>query len=102
MHKKYYYFIAELEVRDQGIFKSYISEVHKIVHSYGGEYLVRGGPIIASEGNWSPQRIIVIRFKTAEDAKKCFESSEYKAILPYRLKSSEGKWIIVEGVEDQG
>lgn len=95
---KYYYFIAELKVHNPSLFKNYIAEVHKVVHKYGGKYLVRAGSVVASEGGWDPQRVIVIRFKSAKDAKNCFASDEYKAIMPYRIKSSKGHWIIIEGV----
>jgi len=39
-----------------------------IVKSYDGKFIARGGQTITLEGDWKPERIVVIEFSSAERA----------------------------------
>ena len=92
------YLIVEIEVRDEGIYSEYVDKVRPIVENNEGKYLSRGGVVTPVSGNWTPQRIILIEFPSAEAVLKCFSSEEYKKIAHLREASTEGRAVIVEGV----
>jgi len=93
------YFIAEVsEVTNQDQFNTYAAGVPKTIERYGGHYLVRGGKTESLEGE-QPKRIVVIAFNSAADAEKWYNSPEYSAIRPIRLRSAKSRGFIVEGVE---
>jgi uncharacterized protein (DUF1330 family) len=91
------YVIVEVEVLDQETYSRYVAQVREVVERHGGHYLARGGKVLAMSGNWKPERMILIEFDSARQARECFASPEYRAIAPLRERSARTKAIIVEG-----
>lgn len=59
----------------------------KVLHTlrlYGGGFLIRGGEFQALEGDWQPMHLSVMRFPTADHARRWYASPEYRAIVPLR------------------
>jgi len=92
------YFIVEIEVTDPTPFEEYRKQVSPTIEKYGGRYVVRGGKCETIEGAWAPKRVVVLEFPSVEQAKRWYDSPEYKPLLALRLKTSKGKMILVEGV----
>jgi uncharacterized protein (DUF1330 family) len=93
------YAIVDFELRDPGAMREYIVRVPAIIRKFGGRYLVRGGKTETLEGNWEPDRIVLLEFPNAEQAKLFYYSEEYKPFKEVRLKAGTSKLILVEGVE---
>lgn len=91
------FYIAEVLVTNAEDFKPYAANVPATIERYGGRYLVRGGVIEGLEGE-PPKRLIVTAFPSPADARKWYESPEYSAIRPIRLRSATTRAFIVEGV----
>jgi len=92
------YYIAEVfSVSDQAQFDKYGDGVPKTVEKYGGHYLVTFGKTQSLEGE-QPKRIVVIAFNSVADALKWYNSPEYSAIRPIRLRSAKSRGFVVEGV----
>jgi len=53
--------------------------------------------VITLSGEWHPKRLVVIEFKTVEQARKCLASPEYLEIAPLREQAAVSRAIIVEG-----
>lgn len=94
------YMILEIEVVDAETYAEYVAQAPATVEQYGGRYLVRGGAVTALAGGWDPQRLVVIEFPTMERFQEWLTSPEYSTIAPLRERSTKGKAIVVEGVED--
>ena len=91
------YVIVELEITDPDKFGEYRELVPATIEQYGGRYIVRGGSIEVLEGDWNPQRIVVLEFESTEQAKKWIDSDEYKPVKQMRFDSANTKLILVEG-----
>ena len=91
------YMIIQIEVLDRETYSRYVAQVRDVVERHGGRYLARGGNVIAMSGDWKPERVILVEFGSAQQARECFTSPEYKAIAPLREKSARTKAILVEG-----
>ena len=59
--------------------------------------LVVYGKIEALEGE-APDGVVVLQFPTVADAKAWYNSADYQAVLPYRLKAAKHRAFIVEGL----
>lgn len=94
------YYIAEFELKDAESFKPYHAGVPATVAKYGGVYTVRGGSTVSLEGA-PPKRIIIMTFKSLDDAKRWYDSPEYSALRPHRQKSGNTRNYIVEGFLDK-
>lgn len=91
------YFIADLEVTDPTGFAEYRQLVPDTIEKYGGRYLVRGGAVETLEGDWQPQRIVVVEFPSLEQARRWYHSEEYSGPKALRFKSAQTDLILVEG-----
>jgi uncharacterized protein (DUF1330 family) len=92
------YFIVDIDVTDPAAFEEYRKAVPATVEKYGGKFLVRGGRVEVVEGSWRPKRVVVTEFPSLEQAKRWYDSEEYRALKALRLRTSEGNVILVEGV----
>ena len=94
------YLIAQLTVTDPEGFGRYRDAVTERVARYGGRYLVRGGATDCLEGDWAASRMVIIAFDSVEQAKRFYDSPEYREILPLRRDNSEGVVVLAEGYAD--
>ena len=69
------------------------------VERHGGRYLARGGETFVLEGDWDPDRLVVIEFATVEAAIAWYESDDYTAIRELRVGAGEWRMVIVRGVD---
>jgi uncharacterized protein (DUF1330 family) len=63
---------------------------------FGGRFLVRGGAYEVLEGDWQPQRLVVIEFESKERAKAFYDSPEYVAARQARAGVSSFDMVLVE------
>ena len=92
------YAIIHDEIQDQTLFAEFRRRVGATVEAHGGRYLVRGGAIEVMDGDWSPDRIVVIEFDSVEQARAWLTSPEYTEIKQIRMNAASASVIIVEGV----
>ena len=92
------YLIAEVNLKEPEAYSEYLSKVPKIISKYKGEYLVKGGTISHHEGNWRPNRIIVVKFPSREMALAFYNSKEYKKFKNLRKKVADSNLIFVDGI----
>jgi uncharacterized protein (DUF1330 family) len=91
------YFIVDVEVTDPAGFEEYRKLVPGTVQKYGGRFLVRGGAVETLEGDWQPKRVVVLEFPSLEQAKRWYNSEDYRDPKALRFKTAKTKLILVEG-----
>ena len=92
------YVIVDLTVTDQPTMDEYRKQVPATVARYGGRFLVRGGAHQTVEGDWKPNRVVVLEFPSMEQAKRWYDSEEYREPKAMRMRSSKARLLVVEGV----
>ncbi len=65
---------------------------------YGGKFLVRGGKVEILEGDWKPNRFVILEFESLERAKEWWDSEEYREAKHLRHATANAQMIVVEGV----
>ena len=50
------------------------------------------------EGDWEPNRVVVLEFESVAQAKAWYNSDEYREPKGIRHSASHAKMIVVEGV----
>ena len=93
------YFIVDVEVTDPKGIEEYRKGVPATVAKHGGRFLVRGGAYSKLEGHWEPKRLVLLEFPSMEQAKRWYESEDYRGLKALRLKTAKTDLILVEGVE---
>ena len=92
------YVIANVDVKDAVAYEEYRKLVPATIQKYGGKYLVRGGPHEVLEGGWTPSRVVVLEFSSVEQAKRWYDSEEYRGPKALRFKTARSNLVLVEGV----
>ena len=92
------YLIVDITVRDEEHYAAYRARVTDQIQQYGGEYLVRGGRIERLEGDWQPNRVVVIRFDSIAAARRWWESEDYAELKAIRQATTDTNMIVVEGL----
>lgn len=92
------YIIFDVIVTNPADYEGYKELAAPTLALYGGKYIVRGGQTETLEGDWIPNRIVVLQFENVEHAKAWINSPEYAEARALRHKYSISKAIVVEGV----
>jgi len=92
------YIIADIEITDPATFEEYRKGVPATIAAYGGRYVARGGALESLEGGWSPKRMVVLEFPSMAQAKAWYGSAEYRDLRQMRLRSTNSKAVLVEGL----
>ncbi len=92
------YVIADLTVTDPRTYARYVEAVPATIAACGGRYVVRGGKTETLDGEWRPERLVVVEFDNLERARAWWNSDEYRGPMALRRNSAESRIILVEGV----
>ena len=68
------------------------------LEAFGGKLIAASNDVDAREGDWQPERIVIIEFPTMAKATGWYDSLDYQEVLPIRLKANRDKMVIVPGV----
>lgn len=91
------YAIVQEDVHDLKTFDEYRKDVIATLEPFHGRFLVRGGKVTKLEGDWMPERTVVIEFPSRAEAEGWYNSPAYQKILPLRLKASRSHFFIADG-----
>ncbi|HEV2177032.1 MAG TPA: DUF1330 domain-containing protein [Terriglobia bacterium] len=94
-----YLIIEVAAVRDTEVYARYRETVSPGLTAGGGTYLVRGGAVEVLEGSWNPNRVVVVRFPSADAARTWWSGSGYAELKAMRQRSTTTNMILVEGLE---
>ena len=92
------YIIANVTVTNPEQYAEYRKLSTIAAQAYGAEFCVRGGAVEVLEGDWTPDRVVVLKFTTVEQAKAYYHSVEYTAAIKARQGASVMRMVLVEGV----
>jgi uncharacterized protein (DUF1330 family) len=101
-HMPAYLIVDIARISDEDVYRRYRSLVSSNLQRAGGRYLARGGPVEVLEGDWSPNRIVLVAFDTRESAKAWWASAGYADLKRMRQASAKTNMIVVEGVAETG
>lgn len=90
--------IVEIVIHDPELYRSYTLLTPETIASYGGEFLVRGGETIPLEGEWVPERLVILKFPSVAIAKEWWNSEAYAKPKKIRQKAATTKMIIAAGI----
>lgn len=93
------YLIVDTLLTDPDLYEQYKVKAKPLAEKYGGEYLARGGALTVKESDlWTPTRMVIIRFPSAELANRFYDSDEYQNVLGLSKQSAKRTVVLVEGL----
>ena len=91
------YIVAEIQITDRIGIKAYRRKVQATVAAYDGRFLVRAEDTAVVEGEEPGGAVIVLEFESPARAMEWYNSPEYQAILPLRLRASTARVTCAAG-----
>ena len=91
------YVVVEIEIHDPVEYEEYKKLTPATIKAYDGKFIVRGAQTESLEGDWNPQRIVVLEFPSVERAKQWWNSEEYAIAKAIRHRTAKTKMLVVEG-----
>ena len=92
------YVIGDIRVTDAAQYETYVPPALPTITQYGGRVLVAGATLELLDGGPAPERTVVIEFADAAAPTRWYRSPEYQKALPIRLRSSQGRVFLIEGM----
>ena len=92
------YIIAEVTITNEEQMKQYRIWSTKAMEEFGAEVVVRGGAIDVLEGDWKPQRVVVLKFRDRAHARAYYDSATYSHARTLREGAGVIRMIAVDGV----
>lgn len=93
------YVIVEIYIQDHDLYEEYKKLTPATIAAYDGKFLIRGAKSDSLEGDWNPERVVVLEFTSAERAKQWWHSQEYAKPKAIRQRAATTKMLLVEGLE---
>jgi uncharacterized protein (DUF1330 family) len=94
--------IADVSPDDVEAYRAsgYLEAAARTSKEYGGFYRARGGALTVLEGEWEPERIVLIEFPSMERLLAWYNSAEYQEWVAVRREHiPDSRLVAIEGVD---
>jgi uncharacterized protein (DUF1330 family) len=92
------YIIACVQVTNPAQYEEYKKWSSAAMKAHGAEVCVRGGKIEVLEGDWQPERLVLLKFRTLQAARAFYDSGEYLRARQAREGAAIMRMVAVDGV----
>jgi uncharacterized protein (DUF1330 family) len=92
------YAVVNVRVTDPARYEEYRDKAPATIAHYGGRYLVRGGTVEALEGEWDPERLVILEFGSMGRLREWYDSPEYAPLKRLRGEAAATQFVVVEGL----
>jgi uncharacterized protein (DUF1330 family) len=92
------YIIANVTVTNPVQYEDYKKWSSAAIQAHGAEVCVRGGKVEVLEGDWAPERLVILKFPSIAAAKAFDASPDYGKARVARQGAAVMRMIVVEGV----
>lgn len=90
------YLILDFAINDLEKFAEYIQRIPDHIAKHSGKYLVRGAIPTVMEGEWAPERVVVIEFPARINAEEFLQDPAAASLFEIRHNTTTSKLILVE------
>jgi uncharacterized protein (DUF1330 family) len=91
------YLVLDLSVNDFTGFRKYIAEIPAFIAKHSGKYIVQGVRPTKIEGDWKPERMVIIEFPQRENAQAFLNDPEIQDLFKLRHDTTTSKLVLVDG-----
>lgn len=92
------YIVVETDIHDAEQYELYKQASPAAVEAGGGRFIARGGDVAILEGDWQPERLVLLEFPDLDAAKRFYESPEYQDAKRLREGAARLNMVAVEGL----
>jgi uncharacterized protein (DUF1330 family) len=89
--------VLDLSINDLAGFGRYIAEIPAHISKHAGKYIVQGVPPTPVEGDWTPERMVIIEFPFRENAEAFLNDPEIQDLFRVRHETTTSRLVLVDG-----
>jgi uncharacterized protein (DUF1330 family) len=90
--------LVEVSIHNTELYEEYKKHTLATITKFGGRFVVRGAQTEALEGEWNPERLIILEFPNVQIAKDWWSSPEYTVAKQIRYRAAQSKMLVVESI----
>lgn len=91
------YLVLDLTVHDVRDFLPYVEAIPAFIAKHGGHYASKGADPVVMEGDWSPQRLVILEFPSRDHARAFLADPEAQDLFARRHRSTTSRLVLVDG-----
>ena len=91
------YLVLDLTVHNGARFGPYAAQIPAFIDKHGGRYIVRGEVPTVMEGDWAPERLVIIEFPSRQDAEAFLSDPDAQGLFKVRHATTTSRLVLVEG-----
>ena len=91
------YLVLDLEVNDLRDFLPYVDAIPAFITKHGGRYVSKGANPVVMEGDWSPQRLVILEFPSRNHAQAFLRDPQAQELFAHRRRSTTSRLVLVDG-----
>lgn len=91
------YLVLDFSVNDFAGFSKYIAEIPAFIARHSGKYIVRGVRPTPIEGDWKPERMVIIEFPEREKAEAFLSDPQIQDLFKVRHDTTTSKLVLADG-----
>lgn len=91
------YLVLDVSVNDFAGFKKYIAEIPAFIAKHSGKYIVQGVQRTTIEGDWRPERMVIIEFPERKMAEAFLSDPEIQDLFKVRHTTTTSKLVLADG-----
>ncbi|WP_315743024.1 MULTISPECIES: DUF1330 domain-containing protein [unclassified Bradyrhizobium] len=94
------YLVLDLAVHDFASFKEYIDNIPAFIAKHGGRYIVQGAVPSPIEGDWKPERMVILEFPSRQNARDFLGDPDVQSLFAIRHRTTTSNLVLVDGCTD--
>jgi len=91
------YLVLDLSVNDFSGFRKYIAEIPAFIAKHSGKYIVQGVQPTTIEGDWRPERMVIIEFPERGNAEAFLADPQIQDLFKVRHATTTSRLVLVDG-----
>lgn len=91
------YLVLDLTVNDLREFLPYVEAIPAFIAQHGGRYASKGADPVVMEGDWSPQRLVILEFPSRHHAQAFLADPEAQSLFARRHRTTTSRLVLVDG-----
>lgn len=93
------YLVLDFSINDLRGFLPYVEAIPTFIEKHGGRYIVRGAEPTVMEGDWAPERLVILEFPTRENAEAFLNDPDAQSLFSLRHRTTNSRLVLVEGCD---
>lgn len=91
------YLVLDFSISNMETFMEYVEKIPQQIERHLGKYIVRGVVPTIVEGDWTPERVVILEFPSKQNAEQFLADPDSQKLFEIRHQNTVSKLILLDG-----